>query len=326
MGDLTAIILAGGFATRLWPLTENRAKPLVLLAAKPLLSHIIKNIPEEIPVIISTNKVFEDDFYRWRNDFPDRNIEIFIEDSENNESKKGALAAVAAVIEEKKLSTNLLLLAGDNYFGFPLTKFLQNAKNNPLLALYDIQSREAAKQFGVVIVDKNNTVTGFQEKPQDPQSTLVSTGCYFFPKNALSEIISYSRKNNDNLGGVFESYLEKNIPIHAFSFSEPWFDIGSFSALLHANKILQGTNIIEEKKVIKKGNNEIIGATYLGENTHISDSLIDNCIILDHCVLKNVILRDCIIGEHATLSGIDLHTKIIRANTTIHFKTDIPAV
>ena len=86
-----AIILAGGFATRLWPLTENTAKPLIEVAGKPLISYIIESLPLDIKITISTNLVFADDFIHWKNTyFADRseNIDIFIEDSAGETEKR----------------------------------------------------------------------------------------------------------------------------------------------------------------------------------------------------------------------------------------------
>lgn len=92
---MKCIILAGGFATRLWPLTENKAKPLLHLKDRPLVSHIVEKLPKDTEIIISTNAVFEDEFKKWTENFKDRNIKIFVEDSEGDEMKKGALGATA---------------------------------------------------------------------------------------------------------------------------------------------------------------------------------------------------------------------------------------
>jgi len=70
---MKCIILAGGFATRLWPLTENKAKPLLHLKDRPLLSHLVQKLPVEMELIISTNAIFADDFYSWKESFPERN-------------------------------------------------------------------------------------------------------------------------------------------------------------------------------------------------------------------------------------------------------------
>ena len=78
---MKAIILAGGFATRLWPLTENKAKPLLHLKDKALISHIVEGLPQSVEIIVSTNAVFEEAFLNWAKEYSNRSIEIFVEDS-----------------------------------------------------------------------------------------------------------------------------------------------------------------------------------------------------------------------------------------------------
>ena len=177
---MKCIILAGGFATRLWPLTENKAKPLLHLKDKPLVSHIVETLPNDMEIIISTNAIFETAFNDWKKNFPNKNIEVFVEDSGSDEFKKGALGATALVIQEKNMNEDLMLLAGDNYFGFKIEDLINRFTSNPLLAAYDIKDLDQAKKFGVVVA-KDGQAVEFQEKPEQPKSTLVSTGCFIFP-------------------------------------------------------------------------------------------------------------------------------------------------
>src|SRR3989344_1566439 len=192
---MKAFVLAGGFATRLWPLTEKRAKPLLPLAGKPLLTHLVEKIPEGIPITVSTNAVFAKDFESWREGChaePGRSmthgraspfvraqgdtIHILIEDAGHEGEKLGALGAVAKWVTEQKIDDNILLLAGDNYIGFQMEAFLDAYNGSPLLALHDITEKEKAKQLGTVVL-QGNTIQSFEEKPEHPRSTIVSTGC-----------------------------------------------------------------------------------------------------------------------------------------------------
>ncbi|MBN2306625.1 NDP-sugar synthase, partial [Candidatus Peregrinibacteria bacterium] len=261
---MKCIILAGGFATRLWPLTENKAKPLLHLKDRPLISHIVEKLPEDTEIIISTNAVFEKEFQEWAKNFKDRNIKIFVEDSEGDEMKKGALGATALVIETERVDEDLMLLAGDNYFGFEMQDMLNKFAENPLLAVYDIKDKEKAKKFGVVVQQDGKAVE-FQEKPEEPKSTLVSTGCFVFPAKNLKDIVHYAREKSDDLGGIFEYLTGKGETIDVFHFEEPWVDIGSYEAYLQANKDLLAGEVIEKEGVKKEGFNEFAGGVYLGE-------------------------------------------------------------
>ncbi|MBI2117518.1 NTP transferase domain-containing protein, partial [Candidatus Peregrinibacteria bacterium] len=179
-----AFILAGGFATRLWPLTEKRAKPLLPLAGKPLLTHIVEKIPQGMPITVSTNAAFAAGFAAWK-ETHQRPITIVVEQTTNDADKLGALGAVTQWIHRERIAEDILLLTGDNYFGFSLKAFLDTYHTGvALIAAYDIDDAEKAKMFGIVTVKRdngnppstNNIVTTFEEKPKHPLSTLVSTG------------------------------------------------------------------------------------------------------------------------------------------------------
>ncbi len=313
---MKCIILAGGFATRLWPLTENKAKPLLHLKDRPLISHIVEKLPQDTEIIISTNAVFEEEFKEWAEHFKDKNIKIFVEDSAGDDMKKGALGATALVIETKGMDEDLMLIAGDNYFGFEMEKMLERFRDNPLLAAYDIGDLEKAKKFGVV-VQKDGKAVEFQEKPEHPKSTLVSTGCLIFPAKNLKDIVHYAKENNDDLGGVFEYMIKKGETIDVFRFDEPWVDIGSYEAYLQANKDLLEGQVIEKEGVKKEGNNEFIGGVYLGKNVTIRNSVIDHSVILGNCEIDNCVIRNCVIDENCTLKNLDLSHKMIRQGSKI---------
>ncbi len=313
---MKCIILAGGFATRLWPLTENKAKPLLHLKDRPLISHIVDGLPEHLEIIISTNAVFEDAFKEWKKGYPERPIRIFVEDSTDDQFKKGALGATAMVIQDLKIDEDLMLIAGDNYFGFKLADFIASFKQNPLLAAYDIGDLKAARKFGVV-VERNGQVVEFQEKPQDPKSTLVSTGCYLFPSKNLTDIVHYAKEKNDDLGGIFEFLKQKGDSIDVYSFNDQWFDVGSFDGYLAANKALLNNEVIETEGVKKEGNNQFIGGVYLGDEVMIINSIIQDSVVLRGSKIENCVLRNCIVDEHCYLKDIDLNRKMIRQNSRI---------
>lgn len=307
---MQCIILAGGFATRLWPLTEKTPKPLLNLAGKTLLSHITEKIPENVKIFVSVNSRFAPDFENWKQEYKNRAIEIFIEDSKNEDEKLGALFSVATCIRENNINDDLLLVAGDNYFDFSVQEFIDTFQAKPLVAVYDIEDKEEAKKFGVV-VGKNGKVERFEEKPDNPPSTLVSTGCSIIPQSLLTDLCTYAEKNRDNLGGVFEHFLKEGKEIEYFAFSGNWFDIGSFNAFLEAHKYLLKEQVLEAGGV-KKENSQLEGAVYLGKNVKIENALIENSIILEGAVVKNAEIRNSVVGKNAIISNVDLQTKIIR--------------
>jgi glucose-1-phosphate thymidylyltransferase len=323
-----AFILAGGFATRLWPLTEQRAKPLLPLAGKPILTHIVEGISKDIPITVSTNAVFREGFHSWKETMPQKNIEILIEDTHHDDQKLGALGAVAQWLEQGKINEDVLLLTGDNYFGFRIADFLSAYHPaTPILAAHDIADHERAKAFGTVIIQNAEptgstghsaigTVVDFQEKPPNPQTTLVSTGCSILPVSVLSILKEFAKEHPDNVGGIFEKLLHRKQQVECFTFTEPWFDIGSFDAYLAATKELVG-----EQTVLEKGahcvDTQCTGSNVIGEQSQAVGSTLENVVLFEQCTVENCTLRNCIVDNHCTLKGVDLEGKMLRAGTVL---------
>lgn len=313
---MKAIILAWGFATRLWPLTEKRAKPLLFLWNKEIISHIVKNIPNDIEIIISTNKVFENDFLTWKEkNYWDKNIKIFIEDSENDDVKKWALWAVSYVIKNLGIDEDLIVIAWDNYFWFNFNNFIKSFNTNPIIAAYDIQDKNKARSFWVIISEDWKTVDAFEEKPLNPSSSLVSTWCYIFPKKNLEDIIVYAKEKNDDLGWIFEYLIKKENIINIFVFNEAWFDIWSFDWYINAHKLLQERQVIWKNSKIR--NSKINNKTYIQEWCEIENSEIENSIIMKWCKIKNSEIRDSIIDINCNINWVSLVYKVIRENSIL---------
>jgi len=170
-----AFIFAGGFATRLWPLTEARAKPLLPLAGKPILTHLLEKLPQSLSVKVSTNVMFAEGFRVWQQQQKRHNLHLMIEDSKHDGEKLGALGALRTWLEESAIEDDLLLLTGDNYFGFSLENFLMHFDGtSSLIAAHDIGEVSKASSFGTVLTKESTgeirTVTGFEEKPLQPKT------------------------------------------------------------------------------------------------------------------------------------------------------------
>ncbi len=320
---MKVFILAGGFATRLWPLTEKRAKPLLPVAGKPLLSHLVDQVPKNLPVIVSTNSALAEGFHAWEKNYPDRKIKIVVERTTHDDEKLGALGAVAQWIKDQSIREDILLLTGDNYLGFSLSEFLKTYDGKtPLLAAHDIQDLEKASSFGTVIL-KDETqsenpgfVKAFQEKPKNPKTTLVSAGCYVLPAATLSTVIDFAKKKPDNVGGIFEEFLRLKQDVMCFSFSEPWLDIGSFASYLEAHKLLvDGKNLLAPTAKVTA--TVFHGSNSIGEQSTVHKSDLADCLVFEHCSITDCTLKNCVIDEGCVLRGVDLNGKMLRAGTRL---------
>jgi glucose-1-phosphate thymidylyltransferase len=240
---MKAIVLAGGFALRMWPLTKNKPKQLLPVAGKPMLDYILDKLEavdglEEI--YISTNAKFEEQFKKYLENLKTtKKVFLFIEDTHSEGEKLGSVGALGFLIKEKKIDDELLVIGGDNLFEFEMHELTESfySKSANVLALYDIGSAEKAKLYGVVETDPNNKIIGFQEKPEMPRSNLVSTACYIFTKTGVRNIIRYLDEGNDpDKIGHFIEWLYQHDDVYAFVFSGRWFDIGSFESYDEANQ------------------------------------------------------------------------------------------
>jgi len=311
------LILAGGFATRLWPLTEHRAKPLLPLVGKPILTHIVEKLPKDFHVTVSTNAAFEEHFDEWQKNLG-RAVTVYIESALHDDAKLGALRAVGDWIEREKVNEDVLLLTGDNYLGFDMADFLASYHpGTPLVAAYDIGDLEHAKKFGTVVLNADGkTVDAFEEKPKEPRTTFISTGCYVLPAALLPVLVEYSMTHADNVGGIFEEFIRRAITVHAFTFKEPWFDIGSFEAYLQATMLLVGDKEVHGEKS-RFEESERVGSVVLGSGSDVVRSKLTNTVVFDNCFIEDCILENCIIDNGCSLRGVELTGKMLRADTTL---------
>nr|MDO8118668.1 nucleotidyltransferase family protein [Candidatus Sigynarchaeota archaeon] len=248
---MKAIILAGGFAKRMWPLTENRAKALLPIAGKPIIEHILKKF-EHISAIhdlyVSTNKKFENDFKRWiARVKTTKNLSLIVEPHNREENKMGAIGGLKFFIDTCKIDDDLLVIAGDNLFEFDIDELLDfnTMTTDSVVALYDIADIETVrKRFGVAVVNEKGNIVAFEEKPAEPSSTLISTGIYVFKRADLQLIHAYlDEKMNPDAPGFFIKWLTAKRTVKGFIFTGYWFDIGSFKLYADAN-----TTFKHEKK------------------------------------------------------------------------------
>ena len=242
---MKAIILCAGYATRLYPLTQNQPKALLSVGDKPILDHIIEKLEkvEQVDEIyIITNDKFLSNFFHWHESYkPKKTVTILTDGTKNNEDRMGAVGDIEYVLRKKKIDDDIMLIAGDNLFEFSMDKFISHfrAKKAAVTALYDIRNRsKAAKKYGVVILDNMGKMIDFEEKPAEPKSSMVSTGCYIFPKRVLPLVQEYIKETGkrDNPGN-FIRWLSQRESVYGFVFTEHWFDIGSFEALEEASNV-----------------------------------------------------------------------------------------
>lgn len=235
---MDCLILCSGFAKRLEPISEFIPKSLLHINGKPIIDHILERvIPLNLNrIIISTNKRFEKQFEYWL-EFKrlqgNKNLELLVEPSNDNAEKFGAVKGIEYDMQRMGIESDLLIIAGDNYFTFGLGGLMQKFDNvhGPVVALYDINSIDDARMFGVVKLSEDGRIVGFEEKPEKPKSTLISTGIYVYPKKDLGLLTQYldGGGNPDGIG-YFVEWLIKNTLVSGYVYKDGgWFDIGTIT-------------------------------------------------------------------------------------------------
>jgi glucose-1-phosphate thymidylyltransferase len=235
---MKAIILAAGFATRLYPITIDKAKPLLAIQGRPIIDYIVDKIDEieDIDkIIVVSNNRFHKDFTDWRNDRQNFNITI-LNDGVNCESeKKGSIGDLMFALDKEAINEDLLVISGDNLFKCSLKDAYDifRRERKDLSIFYDTKDSEEAKRLGVALV-KNNLLVDFEEKPKAPKSTLCSASTYFYKQSTLPMIKEfYDNSGNRDYPGLLVQYLYNRIPIYVHIVDE-WIDIGTHESLRKA--------------------------------------------------------------------------------------------
>jgi glucose-1-phosphate thymidylyltransferase len=241
------IILAAGYATRLYPLTLNQPKPLLDVAGKPMLEHVLDNLApvEEIDhVYVVTNGKFAGHFGRWaegrraRIGGPD--ITVINDRSTDDSNKLGAIGDLNLVLKQAGIEDDVVVVAGDNLFSERLGGFGEycRAKGAPVLAVYDVGDLEAIKKYNSIDVDEDGRITFFEEKPANPKSTLTGIALYYYPKSALPLIRQYIEEgNNPDQPGRLVEWMYRRTPFYTWRVPGIWYDVGSKETLEEAGRI-----------------------------------------------------------------------------------------
>lgn len=242
-----AIILCAGYGTRLYPLTKDTPKPLITIAGRPLVEHILEKINKlgavsEITLV--TNEKFYEHFDRWSRTYQHvKPTKVLNDKTTSNDDRLGAVGDLHLVINQLNIDDDILLVGGDNLFDFSLSELHNFSlhKQSSVIALHDLRdTARVAKKYGVALLDNEQKILDFQEKPEEPQSTLAATLCYFLKKSDVQKVKQYMGESGtfDNAGDLI-AWLSKQQPgVHGFTFSGYWFDIGSHESLAEARTFM----------------------------------------------------------------------------------------
>ncbi len=317
---MNSIILAGGYATRLWPITKHRAKPLLPLGGKAILSYILNEL-EEIDemenIYITTNERFERSFKKYLEGRDSELYDLIIEEQTAEDEKLGAIGGIMNALDQTE-TDDRLVIGGDNHYSFDIIDFLDFAKRKDGIvnACYEVESIEEAKNYGILDFDENHKIQDFQEKPEEPKSRMASTAFYYFPEDIeqiFDDYVEYwegriPRSRYLDEPGRFLAWTSKRYDCYAYPFTGTWADVGTRQGYLRAEDEIRDGNIIRGE-VSDSGIGENV--TIL-ENTKIENSEIDNSIIFEGVTIKDSSIKDSIVGEDTKIQDLDLREGLVK--------------
>jgi len=244
---MNVVILAAGYATRLYPLTLTRPKPLLPVAGKPMIDYVLDNLAPMggiDRVYVVTNARFAGQFQEWADGchtgHPKLAFTIVNDGSTDDSNKLGAIGDLHLVMTREKLGDDMVVVAGDNLFSQSLEAFgaFSRKRNAPVLAVYDVGSLEEIRKYNAITMDAEGRITFFEEKPKNPTSTITGIALYYYPRAALPLINQYMAEgNNPDQPGRLVQWLYPRTPFYTWKVPGIWFDIGARDTLEEANAI-----------------------------------------------------------------------------------------
>jgi glucose-1-phosphate thymidylyltransferase len=244
---MKVIILAAGYATRLYPLTLTVPKPLLPVAGKPMIDYVLDNlapIPGIDRIYVVTNAKFAGHFQQWSVDYRANkaklNFTIVNDLSTDDSNKLGAIGDIHFVLKTQNVTDDIIVVAGDNLFSEQLSEFGRfcREKNAPVLVVYDVGDLEQIKKYNAITLDESGRISFFEEKPKNPTSTLTGIALYYYPESTLPLIRQYiAEGNNPDQPGRLIQWLYPRVPVYTWRVPGLWYDIGSKETLEEANRI-----------------------------------------------------------------------------------------
>ena len=231
---MQCVLLAAGYATRLYPLTENMPKALLKLGDKTILDMVVEKIDEIDDVeniYVVTNERFYKNFVDWAEAHKGKKpVEVINDHTTTNDNRKGAIGDLKYVIDLKGIDDEILVMASDNIFDFSLNDFVDiyREKNCDMICANRIENYEDLHAMGVAELGEDGKVLGFEEKPEKPKTDLGVSPFYLYKKDTVPLVGQYLQEgNNPDAPGHFIPWLIGQKPVYAYVFDDVRIDIGT---------------------------------------------------------------------------------------------------
>ena len=228
---MKCVILAAGYATRLYPLTENFPKPLLPVSDRPILDWLIDDVAEAIDEFtVVTNHKFHSIFTDWAAKRPEQ-ITIIDDGTETNETRLGAVKDIQLAAEGT--DEDVLVMAGDNMLDFSLIPFIRFSRSvgTSCVMCHEENSLAALRKTAVITITAEGRITSYEEKPQEPKGNLAVPPFYYY---RARDILRIAEALNDGCGydapGSFAAWLSRKTAMHAYRMPGRRYDIGDIAS------------------------------------------------------------------------------------------------
>ena len=243
---MTSIILAAGYATRMYPLTLNYPKPLLEVGGKKIIDWLIEDLEKsgvERTVVVSNHK-FISQFQAWAEGR--ENIIVVDDGAEDNDHRLGAVKDIEFAIEKANIDDDIVVLAGDNVLNFSLSSFIDygREKKTSCIMRHEEKDKNKLRKTGVIEINEDELVLNMEEKPKEPKSNWAVPPFYYYTKedkDLIKEGIASGC--GTDAPGSFVSWLVKTRPVHAYRMIGERFDVGSIEGYEKIKKEYKGITI-----------------------------------------------------------------------------------
>jgi len=293
---MEVIILAGGFGTRLRPLTYTRAKSLLPILNKPMIAYLVDMLPSSVDTVIIAANYRKQQLEKFFKEY-DTGKEIIINDEPEPLGTGGATK-----FAEQHITGSFFVLNSDIIASLDLEEMIALHKKKKAMATISLWPVEDVSEFGVVDITETGKITGFVEKPkpEDAPSDLINAGAYLLEPDILDYIqigrlVSMEKE-------IFPQIISDTDKFYGYRFQGYWIDVGRITSYLDVHKLLleqhQTKNLIGENCVIDGE----LTHTSIGDDVVIGDSMIEDSVLLNNASIgSHVHLNRCVIGENAVI-------------------------
>ena len=238
---MKCLILAAGYATRLYPLTENFPKPLLKVGDRTILDWLVDDIQSAGLVdefVVISNHKFAGHFREWASSHSEQSeghpsFTVVDDGTSTNDTRLGAVRDIQYAIDSLGLDDDMLVIAGDNILDFSLVEFIKYAaeKQASCIRRYYEADEKRLHKSGIVEVDADDRIVGMEEKPAEPKSHWCCPPFYFYRREDAGRVAEgIAAGCGVDAPGSFAAWLSTQVPVYAMEMPGHRFDIGDIES------------------------------------------------------------------------------------------------